>query len=161
MSDENDWRTLYPFASHYLTLGAFQYHYLDEGQGEPLLMVHGNPTWSFYWRNLVLAFATSYRTLAPDHLGCGLSDKPQNYEYTLRQHIANLVQLVDALDLTQVTLLVSRLGWGHRSGSRSGKTGPICPICACSTRVPFLPPLFRCGFVCAVLRSLALWLCAD
>ena len=129
MAHENDWRSLYPFASHFLPLGAGQYHYVDEGCGEPLLMVHGNPTWSFYWRNLVLGLRDRYRTLAPDHLGCGLSDKPQNYEYTLRQHIANLVQLVDALDLSNVTLL-ARLGGSHRSGSRSRKTGPFFAICA-------------------------------
>ena len=160
MAHDNDWRSLYPFASHFLTLRAGQYHYVDEGCGEPLLMVHGNPTWSFYWRNLVLGLRDRYRTLAPDHLGCGLSDKPQDYEYTLRQHIANLVELVDALDLTQVTLLVHDWGgpsvweppWKDRTAFRD-----LC----CSTRGPSLPPSFRCGFACAVLRSLGIWQCAD
>lgn len=114
MADENDWRALYPFASHHFTLGSLQYHYLDEGQGEPLLLVHGNPTWSFYWRNLVLGLRDQYRVLAPDHMGCGLSDKPQPYAYTLRQHIANLVQWVDALDLSRVTLLAH--DWGGAIG---------------------------------------------
>ena len=74
-----EWRNLYPFASHELRLDSLRYHYLDEGAGEPLVMVHGNPTWSFYWRNLVASLRDSYRTVVPDHIGCGLSDKPQAY----------------------------------------------------------------------------------
>ncbi len=55
MASENEWRRLYPFESHELRIDGHRYHYLDEGQGEPLLLVHGNPTWSFYWRELVQA----------------------------------------------------------------------------------------------------------
>ena len=51
-------------------------HYLDEGSGDPVVMVHGNPTWSFYYRNLVEALAGEYRTIVPDHIGCGRSEKP-------------------------------------------------------------------------------------
>lgn len=100
-----DWRSQYPFCSHHLELDDLQYHYLDEGNGSPMLMVHGNPTWSFYWRNLVQAFREEYRVVVPDHIGCGLSDKPQQYSYTLQQHIANLVRLIDSLELTDITLL--------------------------------------------------------
>lgn len=110
----SDWRSLYPFASHELHLAGLRYHYLDEGRGEPLLMVHGNPTWSFYWRNLVTAFRDRYRCVVPDHIGCGLSDKPQQYEYRLAQHIANLKQLIESLDLRQITLLAH--DWGGAIG---------------------------------------------
>ena len=89
-------------------------HYLDEGSGEPLLMVHGNPTWSFYWRNLVLGFRDQWRTVVPDHVGCGLSDKPQRYPYTLSQHIENLSGLIQQLDLREITLLVH--DWGGAIG---------------------------------------------
>ena len=109
-----DWRQLYPFASHTLTLDSWRYHYLDEGSGEPLLMVHGNPTWSFYWRNLILAFRDRHRVVVPDHMGCGWSDKPQAYPYCLSTHIANLVQLIEHLDLRAVTLLVH--DWGGPIG---------------------------------------------
>lgn len=109
-----DWRPLYPFASHTLTLDSWRYHYLDEGSGEPLLMVHGNPTWSFYWRNLILAFRDRHRVVVPDHMGCGWSDKPQAYPYCLSTHIANLVQLIEHLDLRAVTLLVH--DWGGPIG---------------------------------------------
>lgn len=112
MSD--DWRSLYPFASNELSLDGQRYHFLDEGTGTPLLMVHGNPTWSFYWRNLLTEFRDDYRVVVPDHIGCGLSDKPQDYEYRLSRHVDNLVRLINHLDLTDVTLLVH--DWGGAIG---------------------------------------------
>jgi haloalkane dehalogenase len=108
------WRDLYPFESRFLSLGSVQLHYLDEGAGEPLLFVHGNPTWSFYWRNLVLGLRDRYRCIAVDHIGCGLSDKPQAYNYTLQQRIDDLAQLVERLDLTGATLLAH--DWGGAIG---------------------------------------------
>ena len=72
-----------------MDVGGHQLHYLDEGAGEPLVFVHGNPTWSFYWRNLILGLRDRYRCVAVDHIGCGLSDKPQRYEYTLQRRIAS------------------------------------------------------------------------
>jgi pimeloyl-ACP methyl ester carboxylesterase len=112
-----DWRSLYPFASHYFsTSSGARQHYLDEGPTDapPLLMVHGNPTWSFYWRNLVLGLRNEYRCIVPDHIGCGLSDKPQEYPYTLTQHIENLSALVEKLDLRNATLLAH--DWGGAIG---------------------------------------------
>ncbi len=115
MANDELWRPLYPFASHYLNVPGGRYHYLDEGQGDrPLLMVHGNPTWSFYWRGLVRAFRDRQRVVVPDHLGCGLSDKPQNYRYQLQDHVENLVRLIDDLDLREITLL------GHDWGGAIG-----------------------------------------
>jgi haloalkane dehalogenase len=114
MSDNDDWRTLYPFRSHELMLDGVRYHYLDEGTGETLLLVHGNPTWSFYWRDIVTALRGRYRLIVPDHIGCGLSDKPQNYRYELAQHVANLRRLIEQLDLTDVTLLAH--DWGGAIG---------------------------------------------
>ncbi|HZL87564.1 MAG TPA: alpha/beta fold hydrolase [Pirellulaceae bacterium] len=109
-----DWRPLYPFCSRYLPLGDARMHYIDEGTGQPLLFVHGNPTWSFYWRNLILDLQLSHRCIAVDHVGCGLSDKPQKYEYTLARRIDDLSRLVEALDLTGVTLLAH--DWGGAIG---------------------------------------------
>lgn len=116
MNDQQSdiWRRLYPFESHFLELSGARYHYLDEGRGQPLLMVHGNPTWSFYWRDLILGFRAEHRAVAVDHIGCGLSDKPQDYSYTLAQHIRNLVALIDRLDLNQITLLAH--DWGGAVG---------------------------------------------
>lgn len=104
----------YPFATHFLDLEGLRYHYVDEGAGETLLMVHGNPTWSFAWRNLIKDLSRDYRMVAIDHIGCGLSDKPQNYPYSLAQHIANLQRFVEALDLQRITLFAH--DWGGAIG---------------------------------------------
>lgn len=104
----------YPFESHFLEWDGQRYHYLDEGAGEPLLFVHGNPTWSFAWRHLVREFSQDYRVLAVDHMGCGFSAKPQKYDYTLAQHIANLQRFVEALNLNRITLIAH--DWGGAIG---------------------------------------------
>jgi haloalkane dehalogenase len=87
---------LYPFAPHHVSLDGNRLHYIDEGKGEPVVMLHGNPTWSFFYRNLVLGLRDTFRCLALDHMGCGLSDKPQSYDYTLQKHIDNLSRWIDA-----------------------------------------------------------------
>ena len=115
MNTELDsWRKLYPFESHFLDLEGVRYHYVDEGRGEPVVMVHGNPTWSFYYRRLIMDLRQSYRVIAPDHVGCGLSDKPQRYDYTLARHIANLETLLERLALKKITLVVH--DWGGPIG---------------------------------------------
>ena len=114
-----DWRTRYPFVSHFATIGGQRMHYLDEGSGPPLLLVHGNPTWSFHWRHLILAMRERHRLIAPDHIGCGLSDKPQRYNYRLAQHIANLVEFVEKLDLRICYARCARLGRRDRFGHRT------------------------------------------
>jgi cis-3-alkyl-4-acyloxetan-2-one decarboxylase len=108
------WRDLYPFESRFLPLGPHRLHYVDEGAGGPLLFVHGNPTWSFYWRNLIAGLRGDYRCVAVDHVGCGLSDKPQDYNYTLAQRIDDLVEVVQRLDLTHATLVAH--DWGGAIG---------------------------------------------
>jgi pimeloyl-ACP methyl ester carboxylesterase len=105
---------LYPFASHFQTLGGVRQHYLDEGSGKPLLLVHGNPTWSFYFRRVVQEFRPRRRVVVPDHVGCGLSDKPQKYRYTLARHAANLEHLILSLDLRDIDLVVH--DWGGPIG---------------------------------------------
>jgi haloalkane dehalogenase len=98
-------------------------HYLDEGASdEAFLMVHGNPTWSFYWRNLVAAWRDRFRVVVPDHLGCGLSDKPQRYPYSLQQHTANLVELIESLDLRNITLFAH--DWGGAIGLNAARACP-------------------------------------
>ncbi len=104
----------YPFQSYFLDLDGVNYHFLDEGEGSPILMLHGNPTWSFYYRKLVLGLRDAYRCIVPDHIGCGLSDKPQDYPYTLEQHISNVRRLVETLRLTNLTLVVH--DWGGPIG---------------------------------------------
>ena len=104
----------YPFRSRSVTIEGMSYHYVDEGQGSVLLMVHGNPTWSFAFRHLIQALSSQYRVLAVDHIGCGLSDKPSNYPYQLSQHIDNLKYFVDSLHLENITLVAH--DWGGAIG---------------------------------------------
>ena len=110
----DDLRKLYPFSTKSHRIGPLQMNYVDEGNGDPVLMVHGNPTWSFYWRGLIQALKPTHRTIAVDHVGCGLSDKPTDYPYCLQQHIDNLCSLVDSLDLSNVTLMAH--DWGGAIG---------------------------------------------
>ena len=105
----------YPFKSNFIKVKSYNYHYIDEGEGEDtLLMIHGNPSWSFMYRNLITEFSKKYRVIAPDHLGCGLSDKPQDFPYRLETHIDNLESLFFELNLKKVTLVIH--GWGGAIG---------------------------------------------
>jgi haloalkane dehalogenase len=90
--------------------------YLDEGpRGAPVvLMVHGNPSWSFLYRSHVVSFRHPFRCIVPDHLGCGLSDKPQGYDYCLKNHIENLGRLIDSLGIKRARLIVH--DWGGPIG---------------------------------------------
>jgi haloalkane dehalogenase len=100
----------YPFRSHYLDLEAGRMHYVDEGQGEPLVLVHGTPTWSFLYRHQIKALSPQYRVIAPDHIGFGLSDKPTSWSYLPRDHARNLTTLIEQLKLKDITLVVHDFG---------------------------------------------------
>tara|TARA_R110002072_G_scaffold302710_2_gene487712 strand:- start:259416 stop:260342 length:927 start_codon:yes stop_codon:yes gene_type:complete len=104
----------YPFESHFAEVNGEKLHYIDEGSGETILCVHGNPTWSFAWRNVVRKLSDRYRVIAIDHLGCGLSSRPPGHRYSLAGHIANLQALVTQLDLNQITLFAH--DWGGAIG---------------------------------------------
>lgn len=108
---------LYPFEGASHEIAGHRMHYLDEGQGDPLVMLHGNPSWSIYYRHLVLGLRENYRCIVPDHIGCGLSDKPgdDSYDYTLEQRVRDLEQLLDMLQLTENITLVLH-DWGGMIG---------------------------------------------
>jgi haloalkane dehalogenase len=114
MHADASWQSLFPFESREIRLGPHRYHYVDEGSGEVLLLVHGNPTWSFHWRELIRAWSPSFRVVAVDHLGCGLSDKPRGYPYRLAQHVDNLAEFVRQLGLEAITLVGQ--DWGGAIG---------------------------------------------
>ena len=116
---------LYPFEPHWLTLpSGHRMHYVDEGPHDApvVLMLHGNPTWSFYWRRLISALRPSHRVIAPDHIGCGKSDKPgdDTYSYRLAERVEDIEALVEQLGLRDITLAVHDwggmigMGWAHR-----------------------------------------------
>ena len=110
---------LFPFASHYLETRGLRMHYLDEGprNAPPVLMLHGNPTWSFYYRNLVKALSQTHRCIVPDHIGCGLSDKPgdEKYDYRLASRIEDVDTLIEHLGLCRPLNLVVH-DWGGMIG---------------------------------------------
>jgi len=103
-------RETYPFASRWFKAPAGRMHYVDEGRGEVLVMVHGTPDWSFQYRTLIKCLSQNYRCIAMDYLGFGLSDKPADWAYTPEAHAANVAALIEGLGLSDVTLVVHDFG---------------------------------------------------
>ena len=138
-------RRLYPFEPKSLLCGTARLSYVDEGPrgDEAVLLVHGNPTWSFYYRKLIGQLtAAGLRCVAPDHVGMGLSDKPQDYPYRLATHIENLERLAAALGLRRVHLVVHDwggaigLGW---AGRHPGMVGRIVILNTAAFPAPRMP----------------------
>ena len=113
----------YPFTAKKISIDGNTLAYLDEGQGPVVVMLHGNPTWSFYYRNLVTLLQDNYRVIVPDHMGCGNSDKPQEYPYTLKTHIDNLEQLLHELNIENFSLVVH--DWGGAIGMGLAARQPL------------------------------------
>jgi haloalkane dehalogenase len=146
----------YPFQPRYLTVDGQSRAYLDEGQGPVVVMVHGNPSWSYLYRNLVSALRDRYRCIVPDHLGCGFSDKPADYPYRLRNHVENLELLLEALAIDRCTLVVHDwggaigMGWAGRHPERvagvvvlntAAFPSPLLPLRIAICRWPILGSL--------------------
>ncbi|MFO7685334.1 MAG: alpha/beta fold hydrolase [Desulfobacterales bacterium] len=140
--DGSRWLHLYPFTSRFIERNGLRYHYLDEGSGEPVLLVHGNPTWSFYFRALIKALSVRYRVIAPDHIGCGLSDKPglDRYDYRLKSRSDDLADLIARLELKDKLTLVLH-DWGGAIGLAAALRRPeqIGRLIIFNTAA-FLPP---------------------
>lgn len=100
----------YPFTSHYFTVNGQQLHYIDEGEGDVLLFVHGTPSWSFDFRKVIQALQGDFRCVAPDHIGFGLSDKPKTYDYSTINHSKTLEKFVLEKQLDNITLVVHDFG---------------------------------------------------
>ena len=105
----------YPFNPKvFLTADGDRLSYLDEGDGPTVVMAHGNPSWSYLYRNVVTALKDKYRCIVPDHLGCGFSDKPQDYPYRLQNHIDNFTALLDSQGVERCVVMVH--DWGGAIG---------------------------------------------
>ena len=106
-----------PFESRFFEHGGLRQHYLDAGAGDPVVMVHGNPTWAIYYRGLAKALSDACRVVVPDHIGCGLSSKPRarRYDYTLKSRVDDLERLLDAVGVKARTTLVLH-DWGGMIG---------------------------------------------
>ena len=105
-------RSEYPFTSSFFDHSDGRMHYVDEGQGPVLLFVHGTPDWSFGFRHLIKAFKVTFRCVAVDHLGFGLSEKPADADYTVAAHARRLQHFIDHLGLQDVVLVVTDFGGG-------------------------------------------------
>ena len=167
--EDPEFKELYPFESNYFELSSgVRMHYIDEDQTdnqskEILLMLHGNPSWSFYYRNLIKEFSSRYRVIAPDHIGMGLSDKPQNYDYTLSNHIANLTELLGkiSVETERINLIVHDwggaigMGWATANIERTGKLVILNTGAFLSTEIPFRINICRIpGFGALAIRGL-------
>jgi len=109
---KNVWldKTEYPFVSNYYKIGEYDLHYLDEGKGDILLFIHGTPSWSFDYRNVIKELSKTFRCVAIDHIGFGLSDKPEHYDYSTINHSKTLEKFVTDKQLRNITLVVHDFG---------------------------------------------------
>lgn len=103
-----------PFKSNFLNVAGYRMHYLDEGQGEAVILLHGNPTWCFYYRKLVEELRKSFRVIVPDYIGCGLSDKPER-EFRSIERVDQVQTLIDALKLNRFSVVMH--DWGGAIGT--------------------------------------------
>jgi haloalkane dehalogenase len=112
----------YDFEPHYLDFDGLRMHYVDEGTGDPVLLLHGEPTWAYLYRKVIPELAGSARCVAPDYFGFGRSDKPTDPGwYSYDRHAESLVAFVERLDLRDVTVVVQ--DWGGRSASGCASSG--------------------------------------
>jgi haloalkane dehalogenase len=127
MIQRPDWfdEDLFPFESHSLEIDGSVVHYVDEGESVPLLMLHGNPTWSFLYRKLISGLSGTFRCIALDYPGFGLSTAPRGYTYTAAEHSAVVEGFVDQLGLDDIVLVVQDLGRADRSQRRHPSTGSL------------------------------------
>ncbi|WP_428489237.1 alpha/beta fold hydrolase [Rhodopila sp.] len=111
---DEDFDATWPFRPHFSAAAGFRQHYVDEGAGRPVLLLHGQPTWGYIWRRFIPPLAATHRVIVPDHMGFGKSATPPEREYTLRGHVDNLTSLIEALDLRDITLVMQ--DWGGPIG---------------------------------------------
>ncbi|MBN8549404.1 MAG: alpha/beta fold hydrolase, partial [Deltaproteobacteria bacterium] len=107
--------SMLPYQSHFAQVGGFKMHYLDEGSGPVVLLLHGNPTWCFYYRNLIRELRQYFRVIAPDHLGCGLSDHPSDAHFRAVDRIGHLQELIAQLRIQRFSLVMH--DWGGPIGT--------------------------------------------
>ncbi len=148
-----DWlRKLYPFKPHaFATPGGAEMSFVDEGprSDEAVLLLHGNPTWSFYYRDLIRQLSPHVRCIAPDHIGMGLSEKPEGYVYTLESRIRDVAALVEKLGLIRIQLVVhdwgGAIGFGlaTRHPDLIGRIVILNTAAFVSTRIPWRIALCR------------------
>lgn len=105
----------WPFAPRFFEGNGFRMHYVDEGEGDPIVCLHGEPTWGYLYRRFIPYLSETNRVVVPDHMGFGKSETPRDREYTLKTHVDNLASLIEKLDLKNITLVIQ--DWGGPIGT--------------------------------------------
>lgn len=123
----------YPFIPRFMDSNGHRLAYLDEGKGPVVVMLHGNPSWSYLYRKVVRQLQGRYRCIVPDHLGCGFSDKPQEASYSLDMHIHNLEALLQGLGIDRCTLILHDWGGAIGMGWAVRHPAQVAAIVACNT----------------------------
>src|SRR3954453_13003473 len=103
-------KKLFSFKSNYTEIDAYKIHYIDEGEGAIILFVHGTPEWSFGFRDLIKPLSRTYRCIAMDHLGFGLSDKPQHADYTVKEHANRVEKFISKLKFQGIHIVATDFG---------------------------------------------------
>ncbi len=123
----------FPFEPHFTTAPGFRMHYVDEGEGEPIVLLHGEPTWGYLYRHFIPELARTHRVVVPDHMGFGKSETPQDREYTLRTHVENLAALIEELDLRDITFVGQDWGGPIASSYAIRHIDRVARFCAINT----------------------------
>lgn len=110
MNPEDDCNGTFPFKPHFCTAAGFKQHYIDEGKGEVIVCLHGQPTWGYLFRKFVPPLSKTHRVIVVDHMGFGKSETPQDQKYTLQTHVENLAALIEDLGLENITFVAH--DWG-------------------------------------------------
>jgi haloalkane dehalogenase len=156
MFDIDPLRHLYPFRSRFAEVDGHRMHYVDEGAGEPVVMLHGNPTWSFYYRRLIAAVSRKRRAIAPDHIGCGLSDTPAaaHYPYRLENRVSDIDRLLERIGATTHLTLVLH-DWGGMIGAAYALRHPerIGRLVILNTAAFSMPAGKRLPWMLALIRA--------
>jgi pimeloyl-ACP methyl ester carboxylesterase len=126
----------FPFEPHFSSAPGFRMHYVDEGDGEPIVCLHGEPTWGYIYRNFIADLRKHHRIVVPDHMGFGKSETPPEREYTLSTHVDNLEALLLDLDLRDITLVMQDWGGPIGGGFAFRHPNRVKRLCLVNTVVP-------------------------
>lgn len=138
--EHEDFDGTWPYAPHYFTGAGFRMHYADEGEGDPIICVHGEPTWGYLYRNFIPRLVKYGRVLVPDHMGFGKSETPQDREYSIRAHVDNLEALVVGLDLRNITIVAQDWGGPISTAVALRQPDRIKRLCYMNTGLPGMAP---------------------
>jgi pimeloyl-ACP methyl ester carboxylesterase len=131
----------FPFQPHFSDAPGFRMHYVDEGDGEPVVCLHGEPTWGYIYRKFIPPLSTHHRVVVPDHMGFGKSETPQDREYTLSTHVENLEAVLLELDLRDITLVMQDWGGLIGGGFALRHADRIKRLCFINTTAPLGLPI--------------------